>query len=69
MKFGWKPEADKEIPPIPLCFGLTSYDIESLNNEKVVYEGVRYKNSYLLHEAYANKQIETPVTSENHQEK
>lgn len=25
MQFGWKPEADKEIPPIPLCFGLISY--------------------------------------------
>jgi hypothetical protein len=25
---GWKPQADKEIPPIPFCFGLVAYNLE-----------------------------------------
>ena len=50
MQFGWKPEADKEIPPIPLCFGLIQYNLEQFNYQKVLYLGPRYKNTYNLHE-------------------
>lgn len=28
MVDGWKPQADKEIPPIPFCFGLIAYNLE-----------------------------------------
>jgi len=28
QKFGWKPDADKDTPPIPLCFGLIKYNLE-----------------------------------------
>lgn len=39
MKFGWKPEADKDAPPIPLCFGLVKHNLEQFNYQKVLYVG------------------------------
>ena len=61
MKFGWKPEADKEIPPIPLCFGLLRHDLTQFKYQKVLYLGPRYSNSYKMHEKFANKQLKLPV--------
>ena len=55
MQFGWKPEADKEIPPIPLCFGLVGYNLEQFHYQKVLYIGPRYPNTYKVHEQFANK--------------
>lgn len=61
MQFGWKPQADKDIPPIPLCFGLVYYNLEQFNYPKVLYVGPRYKNSYKMHEQYANKLMKLPI--------
>lgn len=65
MWFGWKPEADKEIPPIPLCFGLISYDLDQFNYRRIAYIGPRYSNSYKLHEQFANKTYPFQVTKDN----
>ena len=61
MKFGWKPESDKETPPIPLCFGLVKYKLEQFNYPKVIYVGPRFINSFKVHEEFANKQLRLPV--------
>lgn len=50
MQFGWKPQADKDIPPIPFCFGLVYYNLEQFNYPKVLYVGPRFSNSYKMHE-------------------
>ena len=58
--FGWKPVAEKmEIPPIPLCFGLAHYNTdEIIAPDQILYLGPRYKNSYKVHEAYADQVFE-----------
>lgn len=61
MVDGWKPQADKEIPPIPFCFGLVNYNLEQFNYPKVLYVGPRFKNSYKMHEQYANKLMKLPI--------
>ena len=64
MQFGWKPQADKEIPPIPFCFGLVHYNLEQFNYPKVLYVGTRFKNSYKMHESFANKAMKLPIPNE-----
>ena len=61
MQFGWRPQADKEIPPIPLVFGLVYYNLEQFNYPKVLYVGPRFTNSYKMHEQYANKLMKLPI--------
>lgn len=68
MQFGWKPQADKEIPPIPFCFGLVNYNLEQFNYPKALYVGPRFTNSYKMHEQYANKQMRLPIMREDGQD-
>lgn len=65
MQFGWKPQADKDIPPIPMCFGLVHYNLEQFNYPRVLYVGPRFQNSYKMHEQYGNKLMKLPIERED----
>lgn len=60
--FGWRPKENKvEIPPIPLCFGLVEYNIdEVIKPEFILFLGVRYQNSFQIHERFSNKTLHIP---------
>jgi hypothetical protein len=56
MKFGWKPDIDIAVPPVPLYFDFLSHPYEEFKHEDIIiYNGFRPTTSFHLHEEYSNK--------------
>lgn len=56
MKFGWKPEVDIAVPPVPLYFDFLRHPYEEFKHEDIViYNGFRPTTSFQLHEEYSNQ--------------
>ena len=70
MKFGWKPEIRVSNPPIPLFFDFTEHNMDIYNfqenleeSDALVYVGSRPINSYKMHKAFANNNLNNGATS------
>jgi len=61
MMFGWKPEVKCSHPPIPLYFDFVEHNFnpysfgeDPLESDCIVYQELRFKDTYKLHKQFAN---------------